>query len=204
MGGGTEIKQLLTYNQYKAIQGANAPGPGNVFATMADIAAGSGNVKSEYLFPAGTVYNKAGVQPMSDFANLPFPVDAAVIDGRSRKIQIITTYDKLNIGNSTINFQVIAGGLTLIFTPFTTGVGTISGRNLIFEFDMTFRAANTQRALSRLYNQTATAEINRQTVSGNGAWNKAAANTIQFQWESVTGVGINHQLSVHQITSILI
>lgn len=201
---GAEQGIALTGEQIDALYSASNPGQSNPFATMQDIVVGGGNVKSEYLFPIAAAYTKVGVQPMSDFANLSFPVDPAIVDGRARKIQIITTYDKLDVGNSTISFQVIAGGLTLAFIPFTTGVGTISGRNLIFEFDMTFRAANTQRALSRLYNQSATAETNRQTVSGNGAWNKAAANTIRFQWESITGVGINHQLSVHQITSILI
>jgi hypothetical protein len=201
---GAEQGIALTGEQIDALYAANNPGASNPFATLADIVASSNNLKSEYLFPVGASYAKNGVQAMSDFVNIPFPVNPGVVDGRSRKIQIITTYDKLNNGNSTINFRVLCGGLVLGFIPFTTGVGIISGRFLIFELDMTFSAANTQRALCRLYNQNATAETNRQTILGNGVWDKTIANNIQFQWETITGAGINHQLSVHQVTSILI
>jgi len=197
----TEIDQLLPYNQFKALMNANAPAPGNPFATMADIVAGSGNVKSEYLFPVAASYAKAGISPMSNFMSMPFPVDAAVVDGRSRKIQVICQYSKTG-GPGTINFRVNIGGLTLTFAPFAPGVGIISGRFFIFEVDLTFRAGNTVEGLFRLFNQTATSEINRRTVRGSGTWNKAIPNTIDLQWEVVTA-GSNHTLDVYQATSIL-
>lgn len=40
----TDIKQLLSRDNYNAIVGANAPSAGNVFATMADITGGGGDL----------------------------------------------------------------------------------------------------------------------------------------------------------------
>ena len=189
-----------------ALEGANAPTAANVFATIADIAA-SGGGGGEVIWTADVVDTRSVAGAMLPVVTIPYPVNPAVVNGKTRRIEIVANYNKTVVSASTTQFQIVAGGITINMSAETIGNPARTNDTYYMEFLLNFRAGNQAHLyvniirsqgsgnnLGQLYNKTIAL----------GTWDKTIANTIALNWQIITNTGNTHTLTIQQVTSTLV
>ena len=189
-----------------ALEGANAPTAANVFATIADIAA-SGGGGGEVLWTADVVDTRSVAGAMLPVVTIPYPVNPAVVNGKTRRIEIVANYNKTVVSASTTQFQIVAGGITINMNAETIGNPVRTDDTYYMEILLNLRAGNQAHLyvniirsqgsgnnLGQLYNKTIAL----------GTWDKTIANTIALNWQIITNTGNTHTLTIQQVTSTLV
>jgi hypothetical protein len=189
-----------------ALEGANAPTAANVFATIADIAA-SGGGGGEVLWTADVVDTRSVAGAMLPVVTIPYPVNPAVVNGKTRRIEIVANYNKTVVSASTTQFQIVAGGITINMSAETIGNPARTNDTYCMEILLNFRAGNQAHLyvniirsqgsgnnLGQLYNKTIAL----------GTWDQGIANTIALNWQIITNTGNTHTLTIQQVTSTLV
>lgn len=198
------INQILDGDIRDALYAANAPSAVNAVATVADLVGGIvyiGEVSSTsnilttlsppYAIPQGPI----------TLASNSFPVNAAVQNGRSRKMQWIIEYTKSGPA-ATLTYSIVMGGSTLTFNPKSIA-GAVTGDTIIVELFMNFRAGtaiNATAVLTRLNNTTGI--VSTRVVQGGSIYDRTIPNNIDLRVLVNTG-SASHVWTVKQISAAL-
>lgn len=192
---------------YAALGSTYPPSLSNKFATFNDITNGGAatGVQGEVLFTADIVDIRNGVSAKAPVYIINYPVNAGIVDGRSRKLKYIFNYSKTS-GNTTTQFEVIVGGITLVFPAASIGNGARNNDTYVLDIYINFRASNQAHVMAYLTRHDGSGNLNEEyTVKTTvlGTWDKTISNNIFLQYEILTGTA-THTLTLQQVTSELI
>jgi len=192
---------------YAALGSTYPPSLSNKFATLNDITNGGAatGVQGEVLFTADIVDIRNGVSAKAPVYIINYPVNAGIVDGRSRKLKYIFNYSKTS-GNTTTQFEVIVGGITLVFPAASIGNGARNNDTYVLDIYINFRASNQAHVMAYLTRHDGSGNLNEEyTVKTTvlGTWDKTISNNIFLQYEILTGTA-THTLTLQQVTSELI
>lgn len=192
---------------YAALGSTYPPSLSNKFATLNDITNGGAatGVQGEVLFTADIVDIRNGVSAKAPVYIINYPVNAGIVDGRSRKLKYIFNYSKTS-GNTTTQFEVIVGGITLVFPTDSIGNGARNNDTYVLDIYINFRASNQAHVMAYLTRHDGSGNLNEEyTVKTTvlGTWDKTISNNIFLQYEILTGTA-THTLTLQQVTSELI
>jgi hypothetical protein len=201
------LEQFIPGDSYDALVGANAASAANVVATVADIVGGNGYI-GEVSSTSDIVTTLSAtippyVIPQGPFilASNSFPVNAAVQNGRSRKMQWIFEYTKSGSA-ATITYSIVMGGTTLTFNPESI-TGSTTSDTVIVDLYMNFRAGtaiNATAIITRFNN--ATGIVSTRSIQGGNVWDKTISNNIDLRVLVNTG-STSHGWRVKQISAAL-
>lgn len=189
------INQILDDGIREALYAASTPTANNAFKTFAD-----GNKLS---WTADVVSTRVGVTAMATIHTFTVPVDVQIVDGRSIRLIVIGNYTKTT-GTSTTRWQIVVGGVTLLFTSTAIGNAPRTIDTYVIEININFRAGNLAQVFGRIQRTDDAVgtplEILTVKTAAPGTWNKAISNNINIQFQTVTGVGITHVITLQQAT----
>jgi len=145
---GTDIKQLLSYDVYQALVGAAAPSGANVFATMADITGGGGDLATTL----GLGDTATSGQDINLIAGL-FTIDNGAVGPTGASLEISSVVGEILIkstgigaGGQDIRLQTSSIG-SLVILDGQTGISTqgfaVEGLGFTSTFTMAATGNNT-------------------------------------------------------------
>ena len=192
---------------YAALGSTYPPSLSNKFATLNDITNGGAatGVQGEVLFTADIVDIRNGVSAKAPVYIINYPVNAGIVDGRSRKLKYIFNYSKTS-GITTTQFEVIVGGITLVFPTDSIGNGARNNDTYVLDIYINFRASNQAHVMAYLTRHDGSGNLNEEYTVKTivlGTWDKTISNNIFLQYEILTGTA-THTLTLQQVTSELI
>lgn len=186
---------------YSSLASGTPPSAGNKFVTLAEIGA---TAVPEVLFTADVIATRIGSGAMLPIYTINYPVNPLVIDGKSRYLRYVANYSK-TIGNSSTVFQIIIGGIILLFPATSMGNAVITDQTYLIEVYLNFRAANQIHAMAFLRRLGPTGNpvdnLVQKTVAL-GTWNKTIPNNIGLEYQVVTGTA-THTVTLQQVMSQL-
>jgi len=195
----SDIKQLFTFNQSQAIRLGSSPSANNTFKTFQDA--------NSVAWTADVVASRVGVTAMANVISIPIPVNAQIKDGRTLRFSFTANYTK-TVGVSTTRWQVVTGGITLLFTATSMGNAARTIDTYTIQVEINFRAGNTAQVFARIQRTDDSVgtplEILTVKTIAPGLWNKAIANSLDMQYQTVTGAGITHTLTFIDATAELL
>ena len=162
------------------------------------------NVLTETSFSTNVLQVKAGPGAMTLFHTLLYPVDANVVDGKTRRINYVFDYTK-TIGVSTLAFSFnIGGGMIINIPPNAIGNSSIASGTIFVEIKISFRAglgAYAYVSLKRYVSGSLAFENIFKTPLG--TWTKTIANNVDVNWQVISGTP-THTLTLLNVTSELL
>lgn len=184
-----------------SIASGTPPSAANKFVTLAEIGA---TAVPEVLFTADVVATRVGLGAMLPIYTINYPINPLVIDGKSRYLRYVANYSKTT-GNTSTAFQIVIGGIILLFPATSMGNTAITNQTYLIEVYLNFRSANQIHAMAFLRRLGPTGNpidnLVQKTVAL-GTWNKTIANNISLEYQVVTGTA-THTVTLQQVMSQL-
>ena len=164
-----------------------------------------GRVKSEILFTTDVTASINAVAAFSPIITFAYPVDAEVVDGRSRRIYYVINYSK-TAGISSTAVRVVAGGITIAIPTSAIGNAARTNDTYLVEVLINFRTANSAHVSVTIIRYDSVGalvqQVNKKTIAV-GTWVKTISNNVSLDWQIVSGA-VTHTARVQQVTSELI
>jgi hypothetical protein len=167
--------------------------------------ASAGNsVVSELSFATNVVDTRVGAGAMATVYSIPYAINPAVTDGKTRRLQYIANYTK-TVGVTTTDFEFVVGGIVIPFTSTAIGNAAITNGTYVLNLLINFRAGNQAYVGVEIkrYDPLGVLVQTALVKSPVGTWDKTIANTIDFRWQVVSGTTTN-TITILDVTSELI
>jgi hypothetical protein len=194
---------------YASLNSSYPPSTSNKFLTDDDVTSGGITIPAdgEILWTADVTDTRSVAGAMLPVFSMAYPINANVVNGRSRRITIVANYSKTVVAATTTAFQVVAGGISLTLNTETIGNPARTNDTYFIEIIINFRSANQAHMLVNLLRSQGSgnplSQLYTKTIAL-GTWDKTIANTIVLNWQIVTNTLNVHTLTIQQVTSALI
>jgi hypothetical protein len=194
---------------YSSLASAFPPSIANKFLTANDATGGGITIPAdgEILWTADVVDTRSVAGAMAPVFTMNYPINANVVNGRSRRVFIVANYSKTVVAATTTALQIVAGGITLTLPTETIGNPARTNDTYIIEIMINFRSGNQAHMMVNALRSQNTGNPLTQAYSKTialGTWDKTIANTITLNWQIVTNTLNVHTLTIQQVTSVLI